>query len=165
MKLDLPDRWTARRPTVRGIEPPPMAELKDAAQRGAQLKVVIVEDDKFLQKILVTKFTKEGFSVRAVSDAEEGLQMILTEAPDIALLDLILPKMSGFDLLTELKANPKTKNVPVVVLSNLGQEEDIARVKGLGALDFLVKADTSINQVVQKVKEIYVRHLQGGDKG
>lgn len=150
---------------IRGTEPPPMAEQKSAASRGAQLKVVLVEDDKFLQKILVTKFTKEGFVVRAASDAEEGLQLILTEAPDIALLDLILPKMSGFDLLTELKANPKTKNVPVVILSNLGQEEDIDRARGLGAIDFLVKADISINQVVQRVKEIYVRHIQGGAKG
>ncbi|HTM68007.1 MAG TPA: response regulator [Candidatus Binatia bacterium] len=132
-----------------------------AAAGGAQLKVVLVEDDKFLQKILMTKFIKEGFDARAASDAEEGLQLILTEPPNIVLLDLILPKMSGFDLLTELKTNPKTKNVPVVILSNLGQEEDIIRAKGLGALDFLVKADISINEVVQKVKEIYVRHLQG----
>lgn len=138
-----------------------MAEQKPAAAGGEKLKVVLVEDDKFLQKILVTKFTKEGFDVRASSDAEQGLQMILTEAPDIVLLDLILPRMSGFDLLTELKANGKTKKIPVVILSNLGQEEDINRAKSLGALDFLVKADISINEVVQKVKEIYVRHLQG----
>ncbi len=138
-----------------------MAEQKPAAAGGEKLKVVLVEDDKFLQKILVTKFTKEGFDVRAASDAEQGLQMILTEAPNIVLLDLILPKMSGFDLLTELKANGKTKAIPVVILSNLGQEEDINRAKSLGALDFLVKADISINEVVQKVKEIYVRHLQG----
>lgn len=138
-----------------------MAEQKPAGAGGEKLKVVLVEDDKFLQKILVTKFTKEGFDVRAASDAEAGLQMILAEAPNIVLLDLILPKMSGFDLLTELKANGKTKAVPVVILSNLGQEEDINRAKSLGALDFLVKADISINEVVQKVKEIYVRHLQG----
>jgi DNA-binding response OmpR family regulator len=133
-----------------------------AAAGGTQLKVVLVEDDKFLQKILMTKFIKEGFDVRSASDAEEGLQLIMTEAPNIVLLDLILPKMSGFDLLTELKTNPKTKSIPVVILSNLGQDEDIARAKGLGAIDFLVKADISINEVVQKVKEIYVRHLQGG---
>ncbi|HTK04549.1 MAG TPA: response regulator [Candidatus Eisenbacteria bacterium] len=135
-----------------------------SAAGGTQLKVVLVEDDKFLQKILMTKFIKEGFDVRSASDAEEGLQLILTEAPNIVLLDLILPKMSGFDLLTELKTNPKTKGIPVVILSNLGQEEDVARAKGLGAIDFLVKADISINEVVQKVKEIYVRHLQGGGK-
>ncbi|MEY4745080.1 MAG: hypothetical protein RL272_1025 [Candidatus Parcubacteria bacterium] len=138
-----------------------MADAQIAPAGGAKLKVVLVEDDKFLQKILVTKFTKESFDVRAASDAETGLQMILTESPDIVLLDLILPKMSGFDLLTELKANAKTKDVPVVILSNLGQDEDISRARSLGALDFLVKADISINEVVQKVKEIYVRHLQG----
>ncbi len=138
-----------------------MAEQKSAAAGGAKLKVVLVEDDKFLQKILMTKFIKEGFDVRAASDAEQGLRSILADAPHIVLLDLILPRMSGFDLLTELKANGKTKDIPVVILSNLGQDEDITRAKSLGALDFLVKADVSINEVVQRVKEIYVRYLQG----
>lgn len=136
-----------------------MPQASEAAKIGAKLRVVIVEDDKFLQKILVTKFTKEGFDVRAASEAEEGLRLIHAENPDIVLLDLILPKMTGFDLLTELKANGKTSKIPVVILSNLGQDEDITRAKSLGALDFLVKADISINEVVQKVKEIYVRHL------
>jgi len=161
MTLGLPDGSAKFCGAVRGTDPLLMPDPKTAAG-GTQLKVVLVEDDKFLQKILMTKFIKEGFDVRSASDAEEGLQLILTEAPNIVLLDLILPKMSGFDLLTELKTNPKTKGIPVVILSNLGQEEDIARARGLGAIDFLVKADISINEVVQKVKEIYVRHLQGG---
>lgn len=153
---------SARRETPHGPgdgHPSLMNGTSEAAKGGAKLKVVIVEDDKFLQKILVTKFTKEGFDVRASADAEEGLRLIHAEAPDIALLDLILPKMTGFDLLTEIKANVKTAKIPVIILSNLGQDEDIARAKALGAIEFLVKADISINEIVQKVKEIYVKHL------
>jgi len=124
---------------------------------AAKIKVVLVEDDKFLQKILVTKFAKEGFDVRAASDGEEGLRLIVEDPPNIVLLDLILPKMTGYDVLTEIKANSKISHVPVVVLSNLGQEEDMTRAKSLGATEFMVKADISINAVVQKVKEVYVR--------
>ncbi|MEY4723714.1 MAG: hypothetical protein RLZZ324_1227 [Candidatus Parcubacteria bacterium] len=124
------------------------------------LKIVIVEDDKFLQKILATKFVKEGFDVRTAGDGEEALRVVTEAPPDMVLLDLILPKISGFEVLTELKTRPTTKDVPVVVLSNLGQDEDKARAKALGAVDFMVKADFSINEVVSKVKELYAKHLQ-----
>jgi two-component system chemotaxis sensor kinase CheA len=67
--------------------------------------------------------------------------------------------MTGFDVLTEMRMNPKFKDLPVIILSNLGQEEDIRRVKELGALDFLVKADISVNDVVKKVKELYAKHI------
>jgi DNA-binding response OmpR family regulator len=127
---------------------------------AAELKILVVEDDKFLQKILTTKFGKEGFDVRAAADGEEALRMAITESPSVILLDLILPKMTGFEVLAELKTNAKTKNVPVIVLSNLGQDEDIRRAKELGALEFFVKADVSINEVVRKVKELYAVFLQ-----
>ncbi len=121
--------------------------------------IIIVEDDEFLQKILTTKFVKEGFNVRAASDGEAALQKLGEDKPDLMLLDLILPKMTGFDVLTEIRMNPRTKDTPVIILSNLGQEEDIRRAKELGALDFLVKADTSVNDVVRKVKELYAKSL------
>lgn len=150
------------RPT-RGNDPAhriaPMAD-KPAAAPSGQVKILVVEDDKFLQKILVTKFVKEGFDVRAASDGEEAMQALLAATPDIVLLDLILPKMSGFDVLTEVKTSPKLKHLPVVILSNLGQEEDIIRAREIGATEFLVKADHSISEVVQRVKEIYARYLQ-----
>lgn len=123
------------------------------------LKILVVEDDEFLQKILVTKFTKEGFAVKAASDGEQALKMVNEDLPDLVLLDLILPKMTGFDVLTEIRVAAPTKNLPVIILSNLGQEEDIMRAKELGALDFLVKADISVNDVVRKVKELYAKSL------
>lgn len=136
-----------------------MAEPATTVASGKRLKVLIIEDDKFLQKILVTKFTKEGFDVRAASDGEEGLQQIAEFAPSLVLLDLILPKMNGFELLAEMRTNEKMRRIPVLILSNLSQEEDIKRTKELGAIDFMVKADLSINEVVTKVKESYAKFL------
>lgn len=123
---------------------------------GGKIKILMVEDDKFLQKILSTKFAKDGFDVRLASDGEEGLKAIAADRPDIILLDLIMPKVSGFDVLAELGTGKVGPMPSVVVLSNLGQPEDIARAKRLGAIDFLIKSDVSMNQIVQRVKEVYV---------
>ena len=127
------------------------------------VKVLIVEDDKFLQKILITKFLADGFDVCSAADGEEALAVFQKEKPSLVLLDLILPKMSGFEVLTEMKLSSKSKKIPVIVISNLGQQEDIFRVKELGAIDFLIKADWSINAMVKKVKELYTMYLQHGD--
>jgi CheY-like chemotaxis protein len=126
--------------------------------QGQPLNILIVEDDEFLQKILVTKFTREALDTRAASDGEEALRMIKERRPDIVLLDLILPKITGFDVLAEIRTDVMIRDLPVIILSNLGQEDDIKRAKELGALDFLVKADTSVNDVVKKVKELYAKH-------
>lgn len=123
-----------------------------------KLKLLLVEDDEFLQKILLSKFLKEGFDVVAASDGEKAIEALRARPPQLVLLDLILPKMTGFDVLTDIRMKPETKNLPVIILSNLGQEEDIRRAKELGALDFLVKADISVNDVVRKVKELYAKH-------
>lgn len=134
-----------------------------AAETGSQpagkLRILIVEDDRFLQKILLLKFAAEGFDVTAASDGDEALKQILADPPDLILLDLILPKMNGFELLTEMRTNPKTRQLPVIVLSNLGQEEDIRRVRDLGAMDFLVKSNLSIQDVVQRAKESYAKRV------
>lgn len=127
------------------------------------LKLLIVEDDEFLQKILLTKFSREGFDVTTASDGEKALEALTKDKPQLVLLDLILPKMTGFDVLAEMRVRPDFQKLPVIILSNLGQEEDIKRAKELGALDFLVKADISVNEVVRKVKELYARHL--GESG
>ncbi len=135
-------------------------EPKD--KTGAKLKVLVVEDDKFLQKVLVTKFAAEGFDVRAASDGEEALKQMLPDSPSMVVLDLIIPKLNGFEVLAEMRTNPKMKDIPVVVLSNLGQEEDVNRARQLGAIEFLVKSNLSIQEVVQKIKEAYARHLAAG---
>jgi DNA-binding response OmpR family regulator len=123
------------------------------------MKVLIIEDDKFLQKILTTKFVKEGYDVHSASDGEEAIQQLIAYGPSFVLLDLILPKLNGFEVLSEMKTNQKMRGIPVIVLSNLSQAEDIKRATELGAIDFMVKADLSINDVVQKVKESYAKHL------
>src|SRR3989344_8165983 len=121
------------------------------------VKVLVIEDDAFMQKILVTKFTKEGFDVVSTGDGNEAIPMMRAESPSFVLLDLILPGMNGFEILAEMRTDEKLKRMPVFVLSNLGQEEDIGRAKELGAIDFLVKTDLSINEGVAKGKEGYAK--------
>jgi len=131
-----------------------------ATTQAKGVKVLIIEDDAFLQKILVTKFTKEGFDVVSTGDGSEAIGMMKAESPSFVLLDLILPGMNGFEILAEMRTDERLKRLPVFVLSNLGQQEDIARAKELGAIDFLVKTDLSINEVVAKVKEAYAKIIR-----
>lgn len=121
--------------------------------------MLVVEDDKFLLKILQMKFAAEGFDVRVAADGEEALRQLAAEAPSFIVLDLILPKFNGFEVLAAIKANPLFQHVPVVVLSNLGQDEDIQRAASLGAIDYLVKSSMSIFEVVQRVKDAYARFV------
>ena len=123
------------------------------------MRVLVVEDDKFLQRLLVMKLTQDGFDVSGASDGEEGLRRIVTESPDLVVLDLIMPKMDGFEVLTQMRTNAASRDIPVIVLSNLGQDEDVSRVKQLGAMEFLTKSDISIHEVVRKIKETLARHL------
>lgn len=116
-------------------------------------KILVVEDETFLVKIYSVKLKKEGYDVIIVNDGEEAVKMAEEFAPDIILLDLMLPKMNGFDALERIRANPVNKNTPIIVLSNLGQDEDLKRAKSLGADDYLVKANFSIQEVVGKIRE------------
>ena len=113
----------------------------------------MIEEDKFLRKIYKNKFTKAGFEFREAISGEEGLNKVISEKPDLVLLDLMLPKKSGFDVLIEIKRNRSTKNIPVVILSNLAQELDIQRVLSLGANTYLIKTEVSLSEVVDKAKE------------
>ena len=117
----------------------------------------MIEDDIFLRKIYRDKLTRSGFEFIEATNGEEGLNKIISENPDLVLLDLILPRKNGFEVLYEMKRNEKTKNIPVIILSNLGQESDIKRGLRLGAEDYLVKTEISLSEVVQKVKECLVK--------
>lgn len=118
-------------------------------------KVLIVEDDSFLRELIVKKLLNEGFEVVAAVDGEDGLKKAKEEKNiDILLLDLILPGIDGFDVLTKIKADPSTNYIPVVILSNLGQKEDIERGLKLGAKDFLIKAHFVPGEIIAKIKEI-----------
>lgn len=116
-------------------------------------KVLLIEDDLSLMKIYSNKLRISGFDVSVATTGDEGLRKGQVELPQIILLDLILPGMDGFLVLEELKKNPVTEGIPVVILSNLGQQTDIERGKRLGAIDYLVKSDVSLVDVVAKVKK------------
>jgi DNA-binding response OmpR family regulator len=116
-------------------------------------KILMIEDDRFLRKVYKDKLKREGFEFSEATTGEEGLNKAIFEKPDLILLDLILPRKSGFDLLIELKKNPETEKIPVIVLSNLGQESDIKKGLSLGASDYLVKTEISLSEVVEKIKE------------
>lgn len=120
-------------------------------------KILMIEEDKFLRKIYKNKFSQAGFEFREAINGEEGLNKVISEKPDLVLLDLILPKKSGFEVLIEMKRNKETKKIPVIVLSNLAQESDIERVLSLGAKDYLVKTEVSLSEVVNRVKECLVK--------
>ena len=120
-------------------------------------KILVVEDETFLVKIYAVKLKKEGYDVTIATDGEEAVRQAAEVKPDLVLLDLILPKMNGFEALEKMRANPANKTTPVIVLSNLGQEEDIKRAEALGATDYLVKANFSIQDVIAKMKEVLSR--------
>lgn len=114
-------------------------------------KILIVEDDPFLSSLLKTRLTKEGFETVRAADGEQALTMFKEEKPGLVLLDLILPKKSGFEVLAAVRADPETKSLPVIIISNLGQDDDIRRGKELGVLDYIVKARISLDDLVRKV--------------
>ncbi len=120
-------------------------------------KIFIVEDDKFLRELISKKLVSEGYQIGQALDGEEGVKKIPEEKPDLILLDLILPGMDGFEVLSKLKENPDTANIPVIVLSNLSQESEIKRALDLGATDFLIKAHFIPGEIVEKINQILTK--------
>lgn len=120
-------------------------------------RILIIEDDKFLIKLYSNKLRREGFEVFEAISGEEGMNRILRQRPDLVILDLVLPHKSGFEILSEMKMSSEVKNIPVIILTNLGQESDMQRGLGLGAVAYLIKTDFSINQLAALVKEHLVR--------
>ena len=133
-------------------------EKKETATvNPADFRVLLVEDDSFLRDLISQKMKKEGFIVIEAVDGEESLRKAETENPHIILLDLILPGADGFDILKKLKENPSVSKVPVIVLSNLGQKEDVEKGIRLGATDYLVKAHNTPGEIIDKVREILAK--------
>jgi DNA-binding response OmpR family regulator len=120
----------------------------------AKPKVLLVEDDEMLHTMYTQKFTKEGYEVASAYNGAEGVAAAETSKPDVILLDIIMPKMDGFVALKKLKKNDMTKAIPVILLTNLGQEEDIRKGRELGATDYFIKANHTPQEVVDKVKEV-----------
>ena len=117
-------------------------------------KILIVEDEKPLAKALTYKLLKSNFKVESVYDGQEGLDYIDKEDVDLVILDLMMPKMDGFTFLKKLK--DMDKKVPVIVASNLGQKKDVEEAKALGAVDYIVKSDTPLSAIVDRI-QLYLK--------
>lgn len=119
----------------------------------ANPKILFVDDDNFLRKVYEAELKEKNFDVVLAQDGEEGLEKAQVEDPDLIILDMIMPKKSGFEVLTELQHNPKTKNIPVIILSNLGQEDDKKKGVDLGAVDYLIKDNITLGILVEKINQ------------
>lgn len=119
-----------------------------------KITILIVEDDIFLADLYRTKFELEDFTVYLAYDGEKGCEIAAKKAPQIILLDLILPKMNGFEVLARLKADKKAKNIPVILLTNLSQKADVDKGLSMGADDYLIKAHFMPSEVVAKVNKL-----------
>jgi len=117
-------------------------------------KILFIEDEAALQKTFGEILRQEGYEMVSALDGEIGLRLAEAEKPDLILLDLILPRMHGFDVLKELKTKEPTKNIPIIILTNLEKAEDIQKALELGATTYLVKANYTLEEVIKKVKKV-----------
>jgi len=133
---------------------------KDLSSNPQPQKILIVEDDQFLRELCVKKLEKEGFKATAAVDGSEGLKKLAVEAPDLILLDIILPGIDGFDVLKNVKEDPKLKDIPVILLTNLGQKDDVEKGLKLGARDYLIKAHFTPKEIIDKVKSVLEEEIK-----
>lgn len=115
-------------------------------------KILLIEDDKFLRELIIQKLGREGYEVVEAPEGEAGLLKMKEEKPDLVLLDLILPGIDGFEVLSRIKKDPELKTTPVIILSNLGQRDDVQKGIDSGAEDYLIKAHFTPGEIVEKIK-------------
>ncbi len=128
---------------------------KDSGSHSlAGKKIMWVEDDKFLSDIIARKLSNEKCVLFHATEGESALRLIEKEIPDMVVLDILLPGMDGFQILSKIKENPKTKHVPVILLSNLGQKSDMDKGRDLGADRFLIKATVTLDEIVSEIKAV-----------
>ncbi|MFH1255158.1 MAG: response regulator [bacterium] len=120
---------------------------------GKKKKILVVEDDAMISSMYKTKFESDGFNVLTADNGIEGLELAKKEKPDIIMLDVILPQLDGFSVLDSIKKDKAVKSIPVIMLTNLSTEEDKAKGKKMGALDYFVKASLTPGQVSEKIKQ------------
>ena len=115
-------------------------------------KILVVEDDKFLLKAYEIKFKQSDFDVILATDGINGFKLAEKEKPSLIILDLMLPRMNGFEFLKKIKSDEKLKNIPIIVVSNLGQKNDCEKAIKLGAKEFLIKTNYSLEEIIKKIK-------------
>lgn len=118
------------------------------------MKIVLIEDDNIVARILSEEFSKAGFEVAVAYDGEEGENMVKNQKPELIILDLVLPKKNGLEVLEALKKSPAVKKIPVIILSQLSDDENIKKGLLLGAADYIVKSHCSLSDVVKKIKMV-----------
>ncbi len=121
--------------------------------KDKKIKILVVEDEPALIGVLDDKLTREGFSVIRAMDGEVGLKMVSDEKPDLILLDIIMPKMDGITMLKKLRESEDGKNIPVIILTNLSDSEKNTEMTEKGVLDFLIKTNWKLDDVVKKIKQ------------
>ncbi len=119
-----------------------------------KVHVLLVEDDVFLSGIYQKKFEMEGYKVTTADNGEKAVNEAKKKKPDIVLLDVLLPKLDGFAVLEKLKEDATTKDIPVILLTNLGQKDDVEKGLQAGAVDYLIKAHFKPSEIVDKVKKV-----------
>jgi len=119
-------------------------------------RILLIEDDPFLSSLLKNRFIKEGYDVDLAQSGDTGIKALKESSHDLILLDLILPGKSGFEVMEEINGDPLAPKIPILIISNLGQDSDIEKGKELGAVGYLVKARTSIDFLISKAKEFLV---------
>lgn len=117
-------------------------------------KILIIEDDKFLRELTTQKLIEEGYEVEKAVDGEEGLKKIKKYKPDLILLDLILPILDGFEVLSKAKEDPELAYIPVIIFSNLDERENMEKCLKLGAIDYLIKAHVTPGEIIEKIKNV-----------
>ena len=124
-------------------------------------KILVVEDEEILLTALSEELKQEGFEVVGAKDGIEGVEKAASEKPDLILLDLVMPRLDGIGALKEIKAKPETKDIPVVILTNLSDYDKISDALSLGAMDYLVKANYRLEELVNKIKTVLERKHSG----
>ena len=117
-------------------------------------KILIVEDDHFLSSLLKGRLEKEGFLVNQAFDGEEAVEFLKQNQPNLIVLDVIMPKITGFDILERISMDPQLHQIPVIAVSNLGQDSDMEKAKQLGAIDYFVKVKIPVDELVKRIKVI-----------
>ncbi|MEA3357209.1 MAG: response regulator [Patescibacteria group bacterium] len=131
----------------------PITPEETATKPTSVKKILVIEDEQFLRQLISRKLSSEGYTVVEALDGEDGLIKIKTERPDLVLLDLILPGINGFTVLSKVKNDPEISNIPIIILSNLGQDDDIDKGRKLGAVDYLIKTRFTPAEIIQKIKK------------
>lgn len=128
--------------------------MSDTAAAPPRTRLLLVEDDRFLRKAAEVMLRRNGFEVLTAEDGEAGLAVARAERPALILLDLIMPRMQGFEVIEHLKREPDTAAIPVIVMSNLGQESDVQRAMDAGAVAYVVKSNVALNDLADRVRDI-----------